>query len=203
MPHFTEDWFTRHVPHWRGLLFDRLRWSPTVPRRVIEIGSFEGRSTIWLLDNLLLHPDSRIVCIDTFEGGAEHRPGQVDGLYQRFRSNLDESPHAAKAEILRTHSAEALIALSARREQADLLYVDGSHEAPDVLADLVLGFRLVAPGGVVICDDYVWTREPLEHADVLGSPKLAIDAFTNIHRRHIEFLDIGSMWQVAFRKRAD
>ena len=71
---------------------------------------------------------------------------------------------------------------------ADFIYIDGSHEAPDVLADLVLAFRLLSGGGVVLCDDYLWSPEEPADADVLGCPKLAVDTFTNIHRRQIEFV---------------
>jgi predicted O-methyltransferase YrrM len=201
MPHFTEDWFSPHIPHWRRLFFDELGWRAEAPLRVVEIGSFEGRSTLWFLDNLLRHPDSRITCIDTFAGGAEHRPEQTDGLHDRFLRNIEESGRAAQVEVLRGDSFAGLSALLARGAFADLVYVDGSHEAPDVLADLVLAFRLVPPGGVILCDDYLWSREETAQADILGCPKLAIDAFTNIHRRHIEFLEWGYYWQHAFRKR--
>ncbi len=44
---------------------------------MVEIGSFEGRSTLWILENLLRHPDSRMHCIDTFAGGAEHGAAQL------------------------------------------------------------------------------------------------------------------------------
>ena len=41
MPRFTEDFFTRHVPHWEALFFGELAWDPQAPRHVVEIGSFE------------------------------------------------------------------------------------------------------------------------------------------------------------------
>jgi predicted O-methyltransferase YrrM len=203
MPRFTEDWFSQHVPHWERLFFDELRWSAEMPLRVVEIGSFEGRSTLWFLDRLLRHASSRITCIDTFEGGAEHVDAQTRGLHERFMSNIAESGHSAKAEVLRMPSFDALVRLLARGDRADLVYVDGSHEAPDVLADLVLAFRLLSGGGVMLCDDYLWSREETARADVLGCPKLAIDAFTNLHRRQIDFLHWDYYWQHAFRKRPD
>ncbi len=203
MPRFTEDWFTPHIPHWERLFFDELGWSAETPLRVVEIGSFEGRSTLWFLEHLLRHADSRIACIDTFEGGAEHEAAQTCGLHERFAANLAGSGHAAKGEVLRMPSFDGLMHLLARGDLADLVYVDGSHEAPDVLADLVLAWRLLPPGGVILCDDYLWSREETARADILGCPKLAIDAFTNIHRRQLEFLHWGYYWQQAFRKRRD
>jgi predicted O-methyltransferase YrrM len=168
---------------------------------VVEIGCFEGRSTLWFLEHLLSHPDSRITCIDTFTGGAEHTPEQTESLHERFLANLGESGHVQKAEVLRMASFAGLTRLLASGGRADLVYVDGSHEAPDVLADLVLSFRLLPPGGVILCDDYLWSREETSRADILGCPKLAIDAFTNIHRRQIDLLEWGYAWQHAFRRR--
>jgi predicted O-methyltransferase YrrM len=192
MPCFTEDWFSHHLPHWERLFFQELGWDPGAPRHVVEIGSFEGRSTLWFLEHLLLHPASRITCIDSFEGGAEHSAAQTAGLYDRFRANIAESGAAQKVEVLRGDSFQGLVRLLGRGESAELVYVDGSHEAPDVLADLVLAFRLLPPGGMILCDDYLWSREETAQADVLGCPKLAIDAFTNIHRRRIEFVEWAS-----------
>ncbi len=201
MPSFTEDWFSGHIPHWERFFLSCLRWEPEARRSVVEIGSFEGRSTLWMLENLLRHPESRLFCIDTFEGGAEHAEAQTDGLFERFHANLVESGQARKVEILRGDSASGLLRLITRGGIApELIYIDGSHEAPDVLTDLVLAFRLAPRGGVVLCDDYLWTREGPGEVDILNCPKLAIDAFTNIHRRKIEMLTGPHPSQIAFRK---
>lgn len=200
MPHFTEDWTSGHFPAWERLFFEVLGWDPGQPRLAVEVGSFEGRSTLWFLEHLLRHPNSRIACIDTFEGGAEHTAAQTGGLLDRFRANLEASTRAHKAEVLRGDSFSGLSALIARGLRADLVYIDGSHAAPDVLADLVLAFRLLPPGGVILCDDYLWARAPTAQIDILDSPKLAIDAFTNIHRRRLELVPWGYHWQLAVRK---
>lgn len=33
---------------------------------MLEIGSYEGRSAVWFLENILTHPTARIVCVDLF-----------------------------------------------------------------------------------------------------------------------------------------
>ena len=38
----------------------------------------------------------------------------------------------------------------------DLVYIDGSHSAKDVLLDSLLAWRLLRPGGAMIWDDYEW-----------------------------------------------
>jgi hypothetical protein len=64
----------------------------------------------------------------------------------------------------------------------DFIYVDGSHQAPDVLADAFLSFRLLRENGVIAFDDYLWQEALPDGIDSIRCPKLAIDAFTNIHR---------------------
>jgi predicted O-methyltransferase YrrM len=70
----------------------------------------------------------------------------------------------------------------------DLIYVDGSHTAPDVLVDAILGFQLLRKDGVLIFDDYLWSMETSPHADPLNTPKLAIDMFTTIFARKLRVL---------------
>jgi hypothetical protein len=56
---------------------------------------------------------------------------------------------------------------------------------------------------VILCNECPWSREETAHADIVGCPKLAIDASRNIQRRQIEFTHSGYYWQCAFRKRRD
>ena len=50
----------------------------------------------------------------------------------------------------------------------DLIYIDGSHTAADVLTDAVLAFQLLRVGGVMIFDDYLWSMEPALSVDPLN-----------------------------------
>jgi hypothetical protein len=48
---FTFDWFSWSIEPWKQI-FARLG----APSRILEIGSFEGRSTVWMAENLLRAP---------------------------------------------------------------------------------------------------------------------------------------------------
>jgi hypothetical protein len=76
------------------------------------------------------------------------------------------------------------------------VYVDGSHSAVNVLEDAVLSFMLAKPGAIIAFDDYLWD-DPEFNRD--GTPKVSIDAFTNIYGKRIEILEYGE--QVWVRKR--
>lgn len=198
MPRFSSDWFSHVIPAWQQL-FQLVDWGADKPLTAIEIGSYEGRSALWLLDNLLGHRDSRLYCIDLFDRGLDP-PTPGNAVREQFDRNIAESPHAAKVEVLAGPSYRGLIELAHRGVRADLVYVDGSHRAPEVLEDLVLGFRLAKVGGVIICDDYLWSKEPAGQQDLVNAPKLAVDAFVNCNIRKLDLLSKQLLYQLVFRK---
>ncbi|VTR94238.1 Uncharacterized protein OS=Pirellula staleyi (strain ATCC 27377 / DSM 6068 / ICPB 4128) GN=Psta_1297 PE=4 SV=1: Methyltransf_24 [Gemmata massiliana] len=185
---FTEDWFTYNVPVWQRVL------APLVgkPVRALEVGVFEGRSTVWLLENVLTHPDASLTWIDTFGGGTEHAGADLSGLEARFRANTERFGKRVTGHVGR--SQDVLRGMSG--ELFDLIYLDGSHEAPDVLADAVLAWSLLAPGGLLGFDDYGWRMFP----EPERCPALAIDAFLGVMRGQFETLERG--YQIWVRKLA-
>ena len=58
-------------------------------------------------------------------------------LHEEFRANLEVSGHTVKVTVLKGRSQEKMKLL--RPESFDLIYVDGSHYAWDVMADAVSG----------------------------------------------------------------
>jgi predicted O-methyltransferase YrrM len=85
----------------------------------------------------------------------------------------------------------------------DLIYIDGSHQAPDVLTDAVMSFQLLKVGGVMIFDDYLWSMDKPGFQDVLKMPKPAIDAFINIFQRKMSVFFGAPIGQLYTRKNSD
>ena len=166
---FSIDWTSWHFPNWLRLL-RRYRGRPT---RVIEIGSWEGRSALFFLNYL---PPARIVCIDTFAGGQEHLESRdyrslLRRVERRFDANTRE--FGPRVQKIKATSADALSALAHEGRRFDIAYIDGSHRADDVKSDAALSWPLMRTGGLVIFDDYLWDNQqgPSE------IPKPGIDAF--------------------------
>ncbi len=192
---FTADWFSRNTIYWSEL-FASVGWRADEPRTIIEIGSFEGRSALWMLENLLRHPASRLHCVDTF-----HDSENPQSYWHRFRANVLSSAHADKVSVAASPSLPFLAAFVAAGNRADFVYVDGSHRAADVLEDLVLAFHAARPGGIIICDDYL--KGSRSGDMTLGTPKLAVDAFTTIYRDRLDIPWGQPLYQLAMIKTAD
>lgn len=133
-------------------------------------------------------------CVDTWEGGVEHQRGgiaQTDmrSVEERFRHNTAAAIARAPCRVTLTpHKACSGVALAAllasgKKGYFDFVYVDGSHQAPDVLCDALLGFKLLRVGGVMAFDDYLWAEDLPTGRDPIRCPKPAIDTFTNLFCR--------------------
>jgi predicted O-methyltransferase YrrM len=191
---FWKDWFITNEPEWKAYL-GHLIGRPHL--RFLEIGSYEGRSTVWLLENILTHETARIDCVDTFAGSVEHIISQVDmsGVERRFDHNIAVSGAGTKVTKIKATSREALRRLPF--DSYDLVYVDGSHRARDVLEDAVLSFPLLKAGGTLIFDDYDWERTDMP--DPLDTPRPGIDAFLAVYAR--EYDVVHKAHQVFLTKR--
>ncbi len=136
----------------------RLLWESARALRagdqVVEIGSFQGRSTI-----VLAHAapaGASVTAIDPHAGN-DRGPQEISGKEQEaetdsqvFLRNLDEAGVADRVTYLRRWSQEAL------DEQAgpvDLLYIDGAHRYAPARDDIRRWGERVPPGGTLLIHD--------------------------------------------------
>ncbi|KAJ3512024.1 hypothetical protein NLJ89_g3762 [Agrocybe chaxingu] len=188
----TQDWFSHNIDHWKALF-------PLVPSanpRVLEIGSWEGRSAVFLLENLC-RDGGEIVCIDHFDLFHTEAGGE---RYRKMQNNLELT--GKKSRIMAQFSVPALMTILKEEMSADVpgfdwIYVDGSHEADDTFLDGELVWRLARKGAIVIFDDYHWDKEP---EDSIHHPKRGIDAFLLLHQGEYECFTDPSHYQVVLRK---
>lgn len=161
---FTTDWFTHAIPVWKKVLQD-YRGKPDI--QYLEVGIFEGRSVLWTLENILTHSTARMTTVDVM-------------ISPRYLGNLEKSGAAHKVANLEGRSQEILLTLPA--ESFDIIYLDGSHQGDDVLADAVLAWGLLREGGTLIFDDYQWGEGWADEV----RPKVAIDTFVTLFRRSLD-----------------
>ena len=187
---FTHDWFSMRTDPWREHVVPRL----PRPFRWLEIGSHEGRSACWMLDEVM-QPGDAITCVDAWPASGDdvQVPSYLDSE-ARFDRNL-----AGRAEKVKSRSFDFLVRALAEHRRFDGVYVDGDHEAKFAIEDIVLSWRLLTIGGVMVIDDYEWPMpEGKRH---LLPPRPAVDAFLAMYGSRLEVLH--KAWQVIVCKRAE
>ena len=185
---FTEDWFTRNLAEWNQVI-PQLK-----PRKILEIGSYEGRSACYFIEQFAADHQIELHCIDTWGGGREHAASDMPAVESRFDNNIAKAQAVAgNAATVVKHKKPSNIALTELAAQGhlsafDLVFVDGSHQAADVLSDAVISFQLLRVGGLMIFDDYLWGLQVESKQDPLEIPKLGIDAFLNVFQRKMQIV---------------
>jgi hypothetical protein len=127
---------------------------------ILEIGSFEGSSTMYWLE---MFPNAHVTCIDPFTGSPEeHLGNEFEAIFKncesRFHHNL--SPYAGRYTCFKTWSTTLLPLITS---QFGLIYVDGCHEEQIVKFDTEKCWDLCRVNGLLLWDDY--------DAEVLGKNK--------------------------------
>ncbi|MDT6993900.1 class I SAM-dependent methyltransferase [Burkholderia cenocepacia] len=174
---FTRDWFSNSIPSWNEALAP---FKGGENLRFLEIGSFEGRSSCWLLENVLTSDSSVLHCVDPWVGP----------IYERFIDSV--SPWKDKV-VMHRGKSEDMLPLTPG--PFDLVYIDGLHMGFNVLQDAVLTWNKLKVGGLMIFDDYLWEHQGLDRTLV---PKDAVDGFLSVIHGRYELLHLG--YQVIIRK---
>jgi len=146
---------------------------------ILEIGTFEGRTTTWILERI---PNANVVCI-------EPEP------FTNFHNNLDCWIESGRLKWIKEYSFEALIQQYLNGYKYDLIYIDGCHCAKCVLQDAILSWKVLKIGGILLFDDYqMEIRDPwfyISHKEFETNkkdgcmwihPKQAIDSFLSIYK---------------------
>ena len=180
---FSADWFTRSKHMFEKHLL-RYRDQQSM---FLEIGSCEGRSAIWCLQNALVHPHSRIYCVDPMN----------QSYANNFFSNIAETGVAFKCKLYCNFSYNVLKHFSPN--QFDFVYIDGDHHSWACSYDAVTSFQLLKVGGIMAFDDYDFGSDGMSEVPDNLTCRVGMDAFLATHKNYIEILEKNH--QVWIRKK--
>lgn len=146
----VEGWMS---PGQGATLFDSARNCPP-GGRIVEIGSFRGRSTIVLAT--AADPSVEVVAIDPHAGN-DRGPQEIAGFADEaaddhavFNANLDAAGVSDRVRHVREFSDAALDLVEGG---VDVLYVDGAHRYGPALADIRAWGDRVSDGGTMLIHD--------------------------------------------------
>lgn len=176
---YSIDWVSSKISIWDHVL------CPLGPRKnILEIGSYEGKSAVWFIQNLL-DTEGCITCIDNW-GWNNTEP--------TFNNNVNlalaETP-TKKLVSLTGDSNIELAKLIVSGTKYDLIYVDGNCSTSARASDAIIAWQLLEIGGLMIIDDYLDMEGDL-------NIKLAVDSFCNVFINKFVLLYLGQ--QVIIKK---
>lgn len=193
---FSENWFRKDI-------LDRV--FPTVLEKeyhILEIGTFEGASTVNFLERFSKNPKSTITCVDPWTNYSQNKDSfnsytnsnsewNFSSQKETFLQNILVSGESNKINIRQGLSNEILPQLILENRKYDLILIDGNHTAPFVLSDAIFSWYLLKENGFLIFDDYTW-RINLKPT---LRPQLAVDSFLSTFADYIEIVYKGD-WVV-------
>ena len=153
------------IPGWMWTI--ELVWlaiKATSHSRIVEVGSFVGRSTRALADNT----DGWVLSVDSFGGPGAPR-------WQTFRENMDGTPCSCwigDHSIIRVGVTDPL-------PPYDMIFLDGGHTYDQVSRDLDTWMPHLAPGGLLCGHDF-GISEGVSRAVTERCPTAKLAAMTTI-----------------------
>jgi len=141
-----------------GRLLYELARSCTGRGVIVEIGSWKGRSTVWLASGSKAGSAVPVHAVDPHTGSAEHRPGGAPvATFEEFRANV---ARAGVDDIVVPLVKPSLDAAGGFAFPVELLFIDGDHAYEAVLADFRAWFPKVVDGGVIAFHDTIGWEGP-------------------------------------------
>ena len=163
----TEGWMKPSELEW-------LAEQASKHRCIVEVGSWMGRSTTAMADNM--EGSGVIFAVDTWRGSEEHesylKDKPIDFVYNIFRKNLTvhiESGRVCPVHLPSIEAARVFRAIG--YADFDMVFIDASHDYENVKADIKAWKPLLRSGGLLCGHD--WGHPPIVQAvrELLGNPK--------------------------------
>lgn len=126
---------------------------------IVEVGSWKGKSTIWLARGSEAGARVPIFAVDPHTGSPELRELFGDRIWTlpEFEENIERAGVGDLVFPLVTASEEAAADFS---RPVELLFIDGAHDVASVRGDIDVWLPWVVEGGVVAMHDTGRDQEP-------------------------------------------
>ena len=162
MKNYTQNWNQQFIKNTNQFIDRKFELC-------LEIGSFEGLTSNYIVDNLL-SDTGKLICIDpltdvylndnlTKEDIEKNKKdfSYFEDQYSRFSNNVKEHLDTDRIELMRNLSTDAFPHLiDSHSNKFDFIYIDGDHRPEGVYIDSINSFELCKPNGFILLDDYSW-----------------------------------------------
>lgn len=146
---YSQSWFLHsEIKH---LLLNFI--NKTTKNTILEIGCFEGLSSVFFADNLLDNPNSTLTCIDPFLtiNNNDHKDLLLNNEELNFDYNISVCKNSEKILVKKITSD---IFFLNNNKKYNFIYIDGCHESDFIIRDMENSFNVLENNGIMWMDDY-------------------------------------------------
>lgn len=173
------EWFKNHKYNFENYVL------PLKDKKIdiLQIGVYEGDASAWIIENVLVHPESTLTDVDVWdlyevENYRGHNFLEAEKKYDK----------QCKSDKVFKNKMSSNDFFKNNKKEFDFIYIDGNHMASQVLIDLCNAIIFSKVDTIIGIDDYLWN-------DAVGGetsmPKIAIDSFLSCFKDHIEVIHMG------------
>jgi len=140
-----------------GKFLYTLCYMQSIEGDVVEIGSWQGRSSTFLARAVKESKNGNFYAIDHFGGNVGKESfyevdGTLNGLKDNFNHNISKFGLSDVVHLLDMRNTEA--AKQLEENTIRFLFIDGDHTKEGVRRDIELFFPRLIKGSIVVFDDY-------------------------------------------------
>jgi predicted O-methyltransferase YrrM len=156
---------------------------------ILEIGCFEGLSSVFFADNLLDNAESTMTCVDPFLNidNNDHKNYLGNNEEINFDYNIKNCKNSDKIEIKKITSD---FFFESNNKRYNFIYIDGCHECEFITRDMENSFKVLEKNGIMWMDDYCGGDG--------NKIKKTMDSFLEKYKGQYEIIHKG--YQLAIKK---
>ena len=116
--------------------------------KMLEIGCFEGLSSVFFADNFLDNENSRLTCVDPFLSITtnDHLQFLQNNEELSFDYNIS---HCKNADKITVHKITSDIFFEKNNDTYNFIYIDGCHELDFIKRDMKNSFNCLEKNGIM------------------------------------------------------
>lgn len=121
--------------------------------KILEIGCFEGLSSVFFADNFLDNTNSSLTCVDPFLtiNNNDHKQFLQNNEENNFDFNISICKNSDRITI---HKITSDLFFENNNQTYNFIYIDGSHELDFIKKDMENSFNILEKNGIMWMDDY-------------------------------------------------
>ena len=154
---------------------------------VLEIGSFEGRSSVFFLNYF---KNVNLTCVDIWENSDEEsdKNMQINIDFRLVEKNFDNNTKIEGTNIKKYKGPSRVFFKNNNFKDLDFIFIDGCHKHEDVMHDAIASFESLKAGGFILFDDLNW----FYYKNIKENPAYAINKFLKTYQNQIEIIFVSS-----------